>query len=104
MRKRTRPVGAEAERRRTRGQTAAAQKGRRRKKTPDIDEEDLRAAEALSRRREGMQSAQRRKKLYVDFLKQHHGDASPGEDLPPKKKASSKRKPGNECMQQHISS
>ena len=39
-----------------------------------------------------MQSAQRRKKLYVDFLKQHHGDASPGEDLPPKKKASSKRK------------
>ena len=93
VRKRTRPVGAEAERRRTRGQTAEARKGRRRKKTPDIDEEDLRAAEALSRRREGMQSAQRRKKMYVDFLKQHHGDSKgEEEDLPPKKKASSKRK------------
>ena len=31
--------------------------------------------------------------MYVDFLKQHHGDSKgEEEDLPPKKKASSKRK------------
>lgn len=101
MRKRTRPVGAEAERRRT-TRAATADARTKRKKAPDIDEEDLRAAEALSQRREGMQSAQRRKKMYVDFLKQHHGDSSKEEDLPPQKKA--KRKPQSDEIDVHEAS
>jgi len=101
MRKRTRPVGSEAERRRT-TRAATADARTKRKKAPDIDEEDLRAAEALSQRREGMQSAQRRKKMYVDFLKQHHGDSKSEEDLPPKKKA--KRKPQSDEIDVHEAS